>query len=167
MTTNGEVQFWKDDVIKVDTSVIDEMKMKATQNASRKFRYCFHKDESAGMQEMLFVISCEGYARPHKHVNVAESHVVIEGEGWCVLFNDEGKIMDLFTVSKKSHFLYRIESGIWHMVIPMTEQMVIYEIREGAFDCNTNIFPDWAPGTDENEIQNFKKKVIEQIKMRR
>lgn len=162
-----EVEFWRDDIIKIDATVIDAMKSKANQNPSGKFRYCFHKDESALMQEMLFVISREGYARPHKHLDVAESHVVIEGEGYCVLFDDVGCVVDCFTISKHSNFLYRVQCGIWHMVIPTTEQLVIYEIREGCFDANTNIFPDWAPSTDEDEIKDYKQRIMEQIETRR
>ena len=50
------------------------------------------------------------------------------------------------------------------MVIPISKQMVIYEIREGKFDNYTNIFPEWAPKENEAEkVMQFKKKILERI----
>ena len=161
---NKEVQFIGEDIVKIDKETIRNMKLKADKNASGKLRYCFHESENADMQEMLFVVPCDGYARPHMHENVAESHVLIDGEGYCVLFGEEGNIIDNFKVSKEDKFIYRIKKGIWHMVIPISKQMVIYEIREGKFDNYTSIFPEWAPKENEAEkVMQFKKKILERI----
>lgn len=161
---NNEVQFLKDEIIRIDDDIIRKMKDKASQNDSGKFRYCFHESENANMQEMLFVIADTGYARPHMHEKAAESHVIIDGEGYCVLFDSSGKIRQKFKVSRKEHFIYRIQKGIWHMVIPISKQMVIYEVREGRFDNCTNIFPDWAPKEDEKEkVELYKKNLIKRI----
>lgn len=156
--------FLKDDIIKIDDTVIREMKHSALQNTSGKLRYCFHENENSGMQEMLFVSSDIGYARPHMHRNVAESHVVIDGEGYCVLFGDSGNVIDSFKVSRKNKYIYRVQKGIWHMVLPITEQMVIYEVREGKFDKDTNVFPEWAPKEDELEkIKKYKQDLIRRV----
>lgn len=152
---SDEVLFIKDRVIKVDNIMVQGIKKQAISKPSGKMRYCFHENENAGMQEMLFVIPKTGYARPHMHKNVAESHVVIDGEGYCVLFDDTGDIMDSFKISPKHKFIYHISKEIWHMIVPISDQMVIYEIREGNFNSSTNIFPEWAP--KENEIDKIKK----------
>lgn len=161
---NKEVQFLRESIIKVDDDMIIDMKKKAGNNPSGKLRYCFHKDENAGMQEMLFVMPRAGYARPHMHKDVAESHVIIEGEGICVLFTASGDVVEGFKISPEDKLLYRIQEGIYHMVIPVSEQMVIYEVREGKFDSGTNIFPDWAPREDEvDNIKRFRQNLLEKI----
>ena len=160
-----EVYFVKDDVVKVDVSMLQEMKQIAAQNLSGKVRYCFHECEEAAMQEMLFVIPDFGYTRPHMHKDAAESHVILDGEGYCILFDLQGGIMDYFKVSKNNYFTYRIQKEIFHMVIPVTKQMVIYEIREGKFDKNTNIYAEWAPKEyEEKEIQQYKAQLLQRIR---
>lgn len=144
--------------------MIQSMKEEADKNTSGKLRFCFHESENANMQEMLFVVPSHGYARPHMHREVAESHVIIEGEGYCVLFDDSGEIIDKFRVSRKDKFIYRISKGIWHMVIPVSKQMVIYETREGRFDSQTNVFPEWAPREDEIEqVKKYKENLMLRI----
>lgn len=149
-----DVLFVKDKIIKFDSLAIQSIKQQAALNLSGKMRYCFHENEEAEMQEMLFVVPRTGYARPHMHKDVAESHVIIDGEGYCIVFNDFGDIQDYFRVSPQHNFLYRISRKMWHMVVPISEQLVIYEIREGKFNNDTNIFPEWAP--EENEIEKVK-----------
>ena len=161
---NGEVIFLKDRIIKINKDVLQNMKNKALRNFSGKIRYCVHDKEDAGMQEMLFVIPREGYARPHMHEDVAESHVIVEGEGYCILFDDTGDILDSFKVSPEYNFIYRISKQIWHMVIPISKQMVIYEVREGKFTDGTNIFPEWAPEEKEKEkIKKYRADLLKQI----
>ncbi len=161
---NNEVIFLKEPIIRVNEDVIQKMKNSAKENVSGKIRYCFHESENANMQEMLFVVSNTGYLRPHMHKGVAESHVVVDGEGYCILFDKFGSVMEAFRVSTKDNFIYRIQKGIWHMVIPVSEQMVIYEIREGKFDSNTNIFPEWSPKEgDVEKIEQYKQNLINEI----
>ena len=144
------------------------MKQKASYFESGKFRYCFHENEDAGMQEMLFVVSESGYARPHMHKEVAESHVIISGEGVCIVFDAVGNILEYFQVSPNKNFIYRIQKGLYHMVMPISQQMVIYEVREGKFDKNTNIFPEWAPKDSEiDKIRRFKKELIYKINLQK
>lgn len=147
----------KGDIVRIDNFALKELKCRALQNSSGKFRYCFHENEEAGMQEMLFVMPDFGYARPHMHKETAESHVIIDGEGYCVLFNSKGDIIECFKVSRYDNFIYRIQKGIFHMIIPITKQIVIYEIREGRFDNSTNTFPEWAPQENEEiKIEQYK-----------
>lgn len=161
---NNEVSFIKEQVIKINASVIQEIRNKASENSSGKFRYCFHESEEASMQEMLFVVPKAGYARPHMHKDAAETHLIVEGEGYCILFDSCGNIESYFRISKADYFIYRIQKGIFHMVIPITRQLVIYEVREGKFDENTNIYAEWAPKEYAKEqIAQFKLGILQEI----
>lgn len=159
----SEVQFIKKNIIKIDHDAIVELQDKAKYHDSGKHRYCFHENEDAQMQEMLFVIPDGCYVRPHKHEKAAESQVVIAGEGYSILFDDWGNVTESFKISPKDNFIYRIQKGIWHTVLPVSEQMVIYEIREGKFNNKTNIFAEWAPKEDQKEeIRNYMQELLKQ-----
>ena len=80
------------------------------------------------------------------------------------MFDDTGDILDSFKVSPEYNFIYRISKQIWHMVIPISKQMVIYEVREGKFTDGTNIFPEWAPEEKEKEkIKKYRADLLKQI----
>lgn len=161
---NNEVVFLKDKLIRIDKDVIMEMKSMAGRNSSGKFRYCLHESESAGMQEMIFVISDTVYARPHMHRNAAETQIVLDGEGYCVLFDRSGNITETFNISPCDNFIYRIQREVYHMVISISEKMVLYEVREGTFNIDTNIFPKWAPKEEEVEkVRQYRKWLLRQL----
>ena len=156
-----EVQFIRQELIKMDSNAVVELKNKARQNDSGKHRYCFHENENAEMQEMLFVLPHEWYTRPHKHEHAAESQVVIEGEGYFILFDEWGNVSETFKISPQNNFIYRIQKGLWHMVLPISEQMVIYEIRAGKFHTTT-VFAEWAPKeNDQAGIKRYMEELIE------
>lgn len=161
---SAEIQFIKKDLIKIDNSAIQELQEKAKCNDSGKHRYCFHENEDAQLQEMLFVIPSGWYARPHKHERAAESQVVIDGEGYFILFDESGNVTESFKISPRENFIYRIQKGIWHTVLPVSDQMVIYEIRAGKFDSSTSTFAEWAPKEDQKEeIRYYMQELLKKV----
>lgn len=146
-----EVEFISEPVLSFCQQDINDMKNRAAKNNSGKFRYCFHKNESSHMQEMMFVQNKDVYARPHKHIEFDETQILIEGTGIVITFDETGAIHQTFQVGYKDNKFWRIQKNIYHMLIPLSEQIVIFEVREGQFSSNSNIFPSWAPKESEHE----------------
>lgn len=49
------------------------------------------------------------------------------------------------------------------MTIPLTEMAVYIEIKEGPFDENTNVFPNWAPDrNNQDSMRSFNEDVKRQ-----
>lgn len=151
-----EYKFLRKDLLKIDKQFIEDIKFKARKNASEKFMYCLHESEDSNMQEIVFAKSRNKYHRPDKHNNCAETKIVLDGEVWIILFEDNGAVKEAFKCSSDDVSFCRIEKGIFHAIIPITEQVVIYEVREGKFTKDMNIFPDWAPET-EDDIEGVKR----------
>ncbi len=156
-----EVEFVSGEVVKINKNNIEIMKENARNNEISKFRYCFHKNENAGMQEMLFLQGKEVYGRPHKHIEFAETQVLIEGNGIAIIFDEKGKIKQCFKISLSDYRIWRFEKNVYHMLIPLSKEIIIFEAREGSFNAESSVFPEWEP-SNESAIKQMYRLAIEQ-----
>lgn len=150
------------DVIKVKANQLKEFKQIAMSNREKKrYRLCLHDSPQNELQDMLICMAAGDYARPHKHENMSETHVLIEGSMAIVLFNDNGDIQDVFVMDReKGYISYRVNAPIYHMTILLSATAIEHETKAGAFAPESNIFPAWAPdGTDINEAMSYVEKI--------
>lgn len=159
----GEEAFFnQDDVVKVDTEMIEHLKKKAQANASGKYRLCMHHNPQDSLHEMYIVRGKWDYGRAEKHMHTTEFHMIIEGVLLIIIFNDVGEIEELFQLSKENYLSYRMDPNIYHMSIPLTDQVVYYEAKLGPFPNAGNVFPAWAPEAHDAEKVSKYKKVLEE-----
>lgn len=150
-----EVYFNQNSVFKIDSRMIEELKVKARANESGKYRLCMQHSAQDSLHEMFIVRKKGDYGRPDKHLHTTESHTIVDGAMLIVLFEENGKIKEVFELSEESYHTYRIDTNIYHMQIPLTDQVVYYEIKQGPFTQETNIFPQWAPEPHDTEKVAF------------
>ena len=161
----NEVQFNQSSVIKINNDIIEEVKQKAKENSNGKFRLCLQHSSEDKLHEMIIVRKKGDYGRPDKHLYTTESHTIIDGAMLVILFKDDGTIMEIFELSEKCYHTYRIDTDIYHMQIPLTEQVVYYEVKLGPFDEKSNIFPEWAPDSkDKDAVEQYMQKLEMNIK---
>lgn len=159
-----EVSFNQDAIVKIDDNTINELKTRAAKNVSGKYRFCLQHSPQDLLHEMFIVRRKGDYGRPDKHLHTTESHTIIDGAMLVVLFEDDGQIREVFKLSRACFHTYRIDTNIYHMQIPLTEQVVYYEIKSGPFTGDTNIFPKWAPeAKDKKKVAAFMKELEEEI----
>ena len=162
---NGEVYFNQEELVKVDGGIIRELKEKAKANASGKYRLCLQHSSQDNLQEMFIVRSKGDYGRPDKHLYTTESHTIVDGAMLVILFEEEGEIKEIFELSKDHYYTYRIDANIYHMQIPLTEQVVYYEVKLGPFTDKSNNFPVWAPEPQDKEgVALYMKNLEEKIR---
>lgn len=159
-----EVYFNQDSLIKVNAEVINDIKAKAKANASGKYRLCMQHSSQDNLHEMFIVRSKGDYGRPDKHLYTTESHTIVDGAMLVILFEDDGQIREVFELSNEGYHTYRIDTNIYHMQIPLTEQVVYYEVKLGPFTEKSNIFPEWAPEPEDiKKVEVFMKELSEKI----
>lgn len=146
-----EVCFNKKKLVKIDKQMIEEIKKRAKLNANGKYRFCLQHSAEDSLHEMYIVRSRGDYGRPDKHLYTTESHTIVEGKMLVILFENDGRIKELFELSKDCYYTYRIDTNIYHMQVPISEQVVYLETKLGPFNEKSNIFPDWAPEPSESE----------------
>lgn len=146
-------------ILKINGEYITDLKKRAKENGYNRATMCLHNDVRAHVHEMINVFSKHDYIRPHCHPIKTETKVIIEGELLVVIFDEAGKVLDEVVLSReqKSAFTIRIDKGIYHTNIALTETAVFHEIVSGPFTGNNdNVYPIWAPEvTDFKGIEKF------------
>lgn len=134
-----KAEFCKSDIVKVDMNRIERIKcMVEKDGICRRYRLCMHDSPDNALQEMFICRHIGDYCRPDKHFNIPESHTIIEGSEAIILFDDFGGILDLFILDRSDGYLsYRIDNGVYHMTVPLTECAVDLEVK--LVDLNQRI----------------------------
>lgn len=156
---NPEVYYSDDAIVTADDATIGELKRIAAGNPRLRSRLCAHPDPSSGLHEMLIVHHREAYVRPHMHLGKPESFYVMEGTAQAVIFEDDGRIRDVFEMAPYGQgalCYYRMPERVFHSLLITSEWLVFHETTAGPFDPSRTAFPDWAPdGSDAAEVQDY------------
>lgn len=139
----SEVEFLKGILLNLSEKDIDDTIKKSNANKSFKFRYCLHENEHSKLQEMFVVFNKRTPVKPHKHLKSAETNILLRGKARYIIFDDDGKEISSTIASADEHSVVRMEKNYYHLTIPLTDEIVVYEIKSGTFEDNKMIIPDW------------------------
>lgn len=132
-------------VLKIDKEYISYLKSLAHKDKEKKCTMCLHNDIREHTHEMINVYPPFCYVRPHSHPWKTETKIMIEGKMLVAVFDDHGNMMDKVMMEKDGIFTLRLDKGIIHMGVPLTE-VVFHEVTEGPFTGkDDSVFPEWAP----------------------
>ncbi|ADL55120.1 WbuC family cupin fold metalloprotein [Gallionella capsiferriformans] len=148
---NDEVLYPEDDLVLVSAQDLDELKRRASLNPRRRIRLCAHRSPDDRLHEMVIVHMRECYVRPHKHLDKAESMLILEGEVDVVLFHEDGSLRQIIQMGAPGTgkiFYQRLSSSVYHCLLIRTEFLVFNEVIEGPFIRDNTVFPAWAPVED-------------------
>jgi cupin fold WbuC family metalloprotein len=130
---------------KVDASVLSQLKDAASRYPGKNVRLCLHSGPEATFHTMVVLDRKGTYYPPHKHVDKGECWHVIEGSMAAFAFNESGEVIDAQRLDSTDAFLYRLEVGMYHTVIPLTEMVLYHESKPGPFlGSKDSVVPDWA-----------------------
>lgn len=145
-------------ILKIDQDYIARMKTLAQRNNDKKCTMCLHNDIREHMHEMINVYPKGAYIRPHSHPFKTETKRIIEGKLLVVIFDEAGEIQDKFVIEKEGIFTVRMDKGIIHTNIPLTD-VVFHEAISGPYiGKGDSVFPEWAPeSSDKKDVEVFVK----------
>jgi len=113
---------------------------------------------------MINVIERDAYFPPHKHEapDKREVFIILKGIVLAVEFDDTGQIKDYIILDPEiGNFGVEIPSGKWHSLIPLAEESILYEIKDGPYDEETDkTFAEWAPLEASKNAGGFAAKVL-------
>lgn len=132
----------------------------ASRNSPRKRMIMpIHRKQDARVQRMLNFLQPGTYIRPHKHPlpHATESIIVLKGAIRFFIFDDEGNLEHIFIVIDRfAENLIDFEPGLWHSFIVLEEDTILFEIKKGPYDAETDkVFAHWAPGEFSSDSEKF------------
>jgi len=140
--------FCKRRPVRIDAGVIAELIQLGTAEGMRNVRVCLHEAPAAAHHDMIILEHRGRYYRPHRHVDKGECFHIMRGEMGVFAFADDGAVVDAVRLGAGE--IYRVEAGMYHAVMPLSDMVVYHENKPGPFRGEgDSLYPDWAPdGSD-------------------
>ena len=139
--------FDNSEIFILDEPCIAELKKIASLHPLRRSRICLHRNRESCVQEMIIVAHRDSNIEAHRHPNgKAESYHVLEGALLIKIFKDGGELTSEINLAENEHpKMYRIEGGIWHQPVPLSEWVVYHEVFKGPFLKEEDvIYSNWG-----------------------
>lgn len=142
--------------IKLDQKLFDSLMTQAAESPRLRSHFNLHTDLEAPVQRLCIGLQKGTYVRPHHHpaANKWEIIMVLRGEVALLTFDDQGVVQERMTLTPgQGDFGIELAPGTWHTVLPLSEQAVIMEVKEGPYTpAQPSDFAQWAPAEGEPEV---------------
>jgi len=105
------------------------------------------RNQEARVQRLLNFLQPGTYVQPHCHPlpHAIESMCLLSGALDVLIFDQDGTPTARYPLNRQLP-LIDIEPGTWHGLIVRAADTVIFEIKHGPYDPNTDkTFASWAP----------------------
>lgn len=137
----------------IDKQLLDRTSEAAKQSPRLRMNYNFHEDTDDLLNRLMNAIEPDSYIRPHRHQNPDKEEIffLLRGKAAFFLFDDEGNITDKLILSP-SEGVYgaEIAPGIWHCLLVLEPDTVVYEIKRGPFaPLSPENFASWSPSVED------------------
>lgn len=159
-------------VIKISSLLVDNLTRQAKLSVRLRLHYNFHSDYADPAQQVANSIGMNSYIRPHRHALDPKSECLIALKGCfaLVVFDDQGLVIDAIKFGSESYanndsnYGVNISPTIWHTVIALTPDSVLFEVKSGPFDpIKAKELASWAPPEESPEavfyLENLRKSI--------
>jgi cupin fold WbuC family metalloprotein len=147
----------------IDKALLDSISTQAVKNYRLRMNYNFHLSLDDPLNRLLNAMEPGSYFPPHRHKqpDKEEIFLVLRGSVIVFIFDDKGTVVSCTEVSpEKEVYGMEIEAGVWHSLIVLEPNTVVFEVKKGPYIPLTsdNIAP-WAP--DSNDKEKVEKYILE------
>jgi cupin fold WbuC family metalloprotein len=120
----------------IDKALLDSVSAQAIKNERLRMNYNFHQDLDDPLNRLLNAMEPGSYFPPHRHKNPdrEEVFIVLRGSVLFIIFDDEGSVVSSTKVSpQKEVYGMEIEAGVWHSLIVLEPNTVVFEVKKGPY----------------------------------
>lgn len=157
-------------ISKIGSAEINFLRSKLDQSKKGRVRINLHDDPSDLLHEMIIAIQGKSYIRPHKHLTKSESFHIIYGEVDVIIFDDNGIVVDVITLSSNSQiypFYYRMSKPFFHTLNIRSDILIVHEVTNGPFIDGETLYGTFSPDEESiSEIELWKKNLKKKMKER-
>lgn len=151
----------------INEELLDTVTGQAKESPRLRMNYNFHESMDASIHRMLNALEPGTYLPPHRHQNPdkEEVYLILRGSLLTILFDEEGNVTKKVNLNlKKGNYGIEIPPRMWHSIVVLEPNTVIYEIKQGPYSplAPENLAP-WAPAATDNreKIDAFMKQMME------
>ena len=146
----------------ITTLMIDELISQAGETKRLRANYNIHESLSDTVQRLFIAAGLSTYFRPHRHLGKSEFAIVIRGLFDVLVFDDAGVVTERISAGADTDiFALEIPPGACHTWIPMAEQSVFFEVKQGPYDPAVSlVFAPWSPEEDSAQVKAFQAKLL-------
>ena len=145
--------------LKLDDDFFEQLLLQANESPRKRSHYNLHKELNEPVQRLCIALKKGTYVRPHHHPrkNKWELMLVFRGEVNLVIFEQDGVILEKLSLSSGSTLSgIEMEPNTWHTIVPVTDDAVIIEVKEGPFTpTQESDFASWAPLEGDEQVISF------------
>lgn len=147
------------DLFVLNDVILSEAKTASRQSPRRRIVLPVQRSQDSQVQRLLNFLQPGTYIRPHRHPlpHATESICLLSGSLEILIFDKAGTVLSRHQLSANSP-LIDLEPGVWHGMIVLEPDTVIFEVKRGPYDPATDKeFATWSPAEDSPEAEAFLK----------
>lgn len=115
--------------------MLDALSARAKMSERLRVNFNLHENVKDPVQRLLNAMEPGTIVPVHRHLQTAETIVLLRGKLKVVFYDDEKKATDSFLLEENSNsFGIHIPKGIWHGVEILKSGTVIFEVKEGPYE---------------------------------
>jgi cupin fold WbuC family metalloprotein len=139
----------------IDKALLDSVSGQAVNSQRLRMNYNFHSQLDDPLNRLLNAMEPGSYFPPHRHKNPDKEEIflVLRGSVLILIFDENGSVVSSTEISpKKEIYGMEIEAGVWHSLIVLEPNTVVYEVKKGPYAPLTpDNIASWAPDPADKE----------------
>lgn len=117
----------------IDDTLLKQLSVEAQNSERKRKNFNFHVSPDDPCQRMLNTMLKGSKFEIHRHINTAETFVLLNGKIDLMYYNDKGEETERFRLDPAiGHYGIHIQAGQWHS-LEIIEDCTIFETREGPY----------------------------------
>lgn len=118
----------------IDKVFLDSLCEQAQNNPRLRINYDLRNSENDQSQRMLNALQPGTILPIHRHPSTSETMIVVQGSVEQKFYDENGKLTESFILKAgSSHAMVHIPAGMWHNLICLEKDTVIFEAKDGAY----------------------------------
>ena len=148
----------------IDNHLASEMMARAAGSDRKRTNYNLHESAEDLVQRYCIAATKESYFRPHRHPGNWEVAIVFRGQFEFIVFDNDGKVIEYHTVGPNTGKNgFEIEANRWHCWLPLSDEGVFFEVKQGAYNPAAAEFAPWAPEEGTPEAKAYVHRLLELV----
>lgn len=128
---------------------LQQLSEQAAQSPRLRANRNLHPELSDAVQRLAVAMAPGTYVRPHRHPHTFELLTPLSGRFLVLHFDDDGSVTQRVVLGEECKLL-ETDAGIWHAVLSMDNDGVIFEVKHGGYQPVTEQdSAPWAPAEND------------------